>query len=357
MNDTVPSLTYYKEIASLNQEHRVFLVQHTQSKKIFVKKTLHVFNLDVYKTLSTAAIKGIPRIENLCIEDDKLIIIEEYISGQSLLEMLESRYVFSDEEITSIIGQLCDIVAQLHNLSVPIIHRDIKPSNILLTADKTVYLIDLNAAKFVDENKPEDTVLLGTQGYAAPEQYGFGSSTVKTDIYSIGILINTLLTHDPRIPADDSSRLYPVILKCTQINPKQRYKSVRELKQALLSRSSFHHTVYSKDDSWRIPGFRSGNPLNICIAIIGYIAIASLSFSLKDAHQTSLAIILYERTFVFLALIATVFFACDYRGINRRLPLCNSDKTLLRLIGIILFSSAFLTGLFIILVIIEIIIF
>ena len=82
----------------------------------------------------------------------------------------------------------------------PIIHRDIKPSNIMITEQNHVVLLDFNAAKLYTNASTNDTVLLGTKGYAAPEQYGFGSSSPQTDIYAIGVLIKEAADHMTNVP-------------------------------------------------------------------------------------------------------------------------------------------------------------
>ena len=89
--------------------------------------------------------------------------------------------------------------------------------------------MDFNAAKYYSSSSTEDTVLLGTQGYAAPEQYGFGASSPQTDIYSLGVLMKEMQAST----GSSSSNLSPIIEKCTQINPSERYKDIRELKEAL----------------------------------------------------------------------------------------------------------------------------
>ena len=76
----------------------------------------------------------------------------------------------------------------------PIVHRDIKPSNIILTEDGRIVLIDLNAARLNDKNRSHDTQLIGTAGFAAPEQYGFAASSPRADLYAAGILMRVLLT-------------------------------------------------------------------------------------------------------------------------------------------------------------------
>ena len=79
-------------------------------------------------------------------------------------------------------------------MSPPIIHRDITPFNILITSSLDVSLIDFNASKQFKKNKKKDTLLMGTQNYAAPEQFGFFQSDARTDIYALANLLNIMLT-------------------------------------------------------------------------------------------------------------------------------------------------------------------
>ena len=187
------AISYYKEIADINENHKVYLVQHQETKKIYVKKVLDVFNLDIYRKLRALSIQGIPQIIECCPVDDQLILIEEYVSGTSLEELLAYKKV-TCHDVLHYICDICTVLEHLHSLEPPIIHRDIKPSNIIITGYNRAVLLDFNAAKFYSEHMAEDTVLLGTKGYAAPEQYGFGSSDTRTDIYALGVLMNVMLT-------------------------------------------------------------------------------------------------------------------------------------------------------------------
>ncbi|MCR4746258.1 MAG: protein kinase, partial [Lachnospiraceae bacterium] len=186
------AVSYYKEIGVLDEEHKVFIVQHIESSHIYVKKVLDVYNESVFIKLRDKPVPGIPKIFDVVNMDGQLIIIEEYISGDTLEQRLANGALPAYEAL-SVTLSLCDIVEKLHSFNPPIIHRDIKPSNIILTSDGRVQLIDLNAAKTCTDDKDRDTRLLGTVGYAAPEQYGFGTSNVQTDIYAIGMLLNTML--------------------------------------------------------------------------------------------------------------------------------------------------------------------
>lgn len=127
---------------------------------------------------------------------------------------------------------LCNILEALHSMTPPIIHRDIKPSNIIITSYNYAMLLDFNAAKQFSGQNESDTVLIGTPGYAAPEQYGFGSSSPKTDIYSLGIVLREMLGSITPVPdiAPILHRLNLIAERCTQMTPAARYQSVVELK-------------------------------------------------------------------------------------------------------------------------------
>ena len=112
------------------------------------------------------------------------------------------------------------------------VHRDIKPENVILRGADTV-LIDFDAARLHKPQAEADTQVLGTTGFAAPEQYGLGQSDTRTDIYSLGVLMNVMLTgeHPSRKLAE--GRMGRVIQRCTQVNPAKRYKNVLRLMEAL----------------------------------------------------------------------------------------------------------------------------
>lgn len=142
--------------------------------------------------------------------------------------------------------QLCDVLGYLHSREKPIIYRDMKPSNVMLKPDGKVILIDFGTAREFKEKNIADTTCLGTQGYAAPEQFGgMGQTDARTDIYCLGATMYHLVTgHNPAEPPYEmypitqwdsrlSSGLEEIILKCTQRNPKDRYQSCAELMYAL----------------------------------------------------------------------------------------------------------------------------
>lgn len=226
----------YKIISALNEEHKVYLVQSALSDKVYVQKILDVYNIRVYEYLYRNPVSGIPRIINYYEDGNQLVVIEEYISGTSLQEKIDNSDL-SVSDIRSYMIMLCNILEALHSMTPPIIHRDIKPSNIIITSYNYAMLLDFNAAKQFSGQHESDTVLIGTPGYAAPEQYGFGSSSPKTDIYSLGIVLREMLG-SITLTSDIAPILHRLNLiadRCTQMTPAARYQSVAELKNAVCS--------------------------------------------------------------------------------------------------------------------------
>lgn len=118
------AVSYYQVIAVLNEEHHIYLVQHQETHKIYVKKILDVYNIDIYRQLHTSPVTGIPRIIDYCEENNQLIVIEEFISGDSLEDKLNCSSL-TLEDILHYMFDLCDILEQLHSREPAIIHRDI----------------------------------------------------------------------------------------------------------------------------------------------------------------------------------------------------------------------------------------
>ncbi|MBR1670365.1 MAG: protein kinase [Butyrivibrio sp.] len=178
-------------------------------------------------------IKNTPRINALYEHDGLLTVIEEYISGDTLQEVIDLCGSVSEADAVSYAIKLCDILIELHSQTPMLIHRDIKPSNIILTEDDRIILIDLNAARQCISEKNRDTRLIGTEGYAAPEQFGFGNSSCQTDIYAVGNLIKALIGLYKNPSMKVSPKLISIIGKCLEMNPKDRYQSASMLKAAL----------------------------------------------------------------------------------------------------------------------------
>ena len=341
-------LSIYEELSDMGKHENVKLVKNTVNDGIYIKKTLKNYNIEIYKILKNRQIKGIPKVYE---------IIEEYIHGLTL----DKKYNKTDvETVKKIMEQLCNILKQLHNMNPPIIHRDIKPTNIIVSNDDVVYLVDFNISREYDENQSVDTVIMGTQGYASPEQCGFAQTDCRSDIYSIGMLMKNILMVD-EYPDKETKSLKRIIDKCTSIDPEKRYKNIEKLEQALNNklgeRISFqcNETDEKIKQSFLPPGFRSGKIANMLIALAGYASMISLAMAMESSSSNPVVKTKEDIVFKIIMLITelvTVAIYFNWRGIRDGLPIVKEKNMLIRLIGFAIYPVTILVLLIVVALII-----
>lgn len=188
---------------------------------------------------------GIPRIIDIFYENSNIYMVEDYIEGVTLKDYIKEKGAMDEESIGKITSSICDILIYLHNLDPPIIYRDLKPSNIMITPNNKVVLVDFGISKAYKAEKNGDTVNIGSNGYAAPEQFGFGQSCKQTDIYGIGMVIYFMVKGEVSVTALEplmdenydknvSSDLRRIIQRCVQVDIKDRYQTSEELKTDII---------------------------------------------------------------------------------------------------------------------------
>lgn len=208
---------------------------------------------------------SLPRIIDIIEDDEYLYIVQDFIEGNSLDKELERIGKFPIHIVLEWSLQICDVLIYLHEFKPnPIIYRDMKPGNIILTPWKEIKLVDFGIAREYKKDRKSDTVYIGTKGYAAPEQYGDGQSSVTTDIYSFGVTMFQLITGilpkelhlGIKLPSYCTDRIpspiEQIISKCTRFNPEERYSSVRELKNDILNAKK--QLIDSRDDLAYVDG-------------------------------------------------------------------------------------------------------
>ena len=188
----------------------------------------------------------LPRIVDIINRDNVIFVVMDYIEGEPLSKVLQQDGAQPQDVVLNWAESLCGVLDYLHNQTPPIIYRDMKPANVMLQPNGSVKLIDFGIAREYKEQNLEDTVCLGTKGYAAPEQFGGkGQTDRRTDIYCLGVTLYHLLTGQN--PCDPPYEIYPIrhwnpslsagleniIIKCTQLNPEDRFDSCAELLYAL----------------------------------------------------------------------------------------------------------------------------
>ena len=197
---------------------------------VYIRKTVNGTGLP-YRALAQMNINGLPKIYYCAEADGKTYVVEEYINGVNLQDELEQGRVFTEKQVLQIGLQLCDVLLAIHNKGI--LHRDIKPGNIILQ-NSSAWLIDFGAAKTVSGSKTQDTRILGTPGFAPPEQYGFGQSDMRSDIYALGVTLYEARTGKPYEKMERcGGKLWALIDKCTNLDVKKRYQSVKSLQRAL----------------------------------------------------------------------------------------------------------------------------
>ena len=194
---------------------------------------------------------NLPKVVDIFEEEGKQYMVMEFIEGKTLLEILEeSTGPLPLDLVLDWAEQLCDVLGYLHSQQPPIIYRDLKLQNVMEVAggSHNVKLIDFGIVRFYKAGKKKDTVMLGTPGYAPPEQYGKGQTDARADVYALGAALHFLLTR--RDPATELFKFPPIrslnktvprdvadaIAKAVQVRREDRFDSMEEMSQALLGK-------------------------------------------------------------------------------------------------------------------------
>ena len=218
------------ELLRQSDKSTVALVIDTETGKKVVRKELSGRHL-IYSKLQTIYHPYLPNILSVWLENGKTIVTEEYIEGASL-----GRISLSERGLTRAFLELCQVLEFLHGHGI--LHRDIKPDNILLAPDGHIRLIDFDAAREPKANEAQDTRLLGTRGYAPPEQFGFAQTDARADLYALGATFRQLLG-----PVARKGRWRHILRRCTALDPKDRYASAGQIRRAVYRGRVFRWAV------------------------------------------------------------------------------------------------------------------
>ena len=260
----------YLELTHLEQkENSPVLVQHRCSGRIAVKKYVLAECVGIYQKLRELNHPNIPKIYEIFQNEDDGIIIEEFISGETLESKLENGFL-PEEKVIKYSVQILNALQEIHQRNI--IHRDITPSNILISSDDVIKLIDFGISRNWKENQKKDTNILGTVGYASPEQFGFQQTDITTDFYALGVLINVMLTGKlPTEERTDSKRFEKIVKKCIQIDPAKRYQSATRIRYDLTGQDIMAFQEEKKENIYAFPGFRSNTRWKKIVGAMGYV--------------------------------------------------------------------------------------
>ena len=182
---------------------------------------------------------ALPRIVDIIDNGITIYVVMDYIEGESLDKILNEYGTQSEEKVIEWAMQIADALSYLHGQKPPIIYRDMKPANVMLKPEGNIKIIDFGIAREYKEQSLADTTVLGTKGYAPPEQYS-GQTDPRSDIYALGMTMHHLLTGaDPRsgeayVPVRQwnpalSEGIEVIIDKCVQPAAEHRYQNCADL--------------------------------------------------------------------------------------------------------------------------------
>lgn len=421
-----------REIAVMEPDRGTTLVQHEPTRRIYVKKELPARSAGVYRWLRHHYIEGVPEVVEVVnvsgsTVSGKTVItiksgqaekginasypaespfssieyaLEEYVSGQTLREILGNGNLFPVEEAVDIMEQLCRTLQALGNARPPITGCDLDPSNILLTADGLVRIRDLRRARQTFSDMPDDlqfagqtfSVMTDDPHFAEqassempddPHFAGQASSempddllppvsktsqdrrskagqtasskghmkTLQTDLRALGGLFCQLLTG--HLPGNELPGGKPgqIIRRCMESHPSKQYPDLQGLLRdldACRPHPTVDHSITSDSDAadaaprkhpYLLPGFRSGNPLHVLAALFAYILLIWLSLTFTLDKFPPGWQMWVERLVFFLCGSVILLFTGNYMDVWRHLRITKIRTTLLRLLVVLIIDA------------------
>ena len=243
-------------------------------------------------------LKGCPKIVDYYEYGCQRVVILEFVEGETLERCVRNNSL-TDEQIKQLFSKVCDAVYEMHTIyEQPLIHRDLKPTNIIVKNGE-VSIIDLGIARFQRGGIAPDTTQFGTPAFAPPEQYGFGETSVESDVYALGMVLyfmltgklsNTTLRDNASFRDEIPVEFQNTLLKATSFDPKDRFHTVVQLKNSLLSPTSSVLTKqFNKHNLRRVAGKIWNSVLVFAWLITIMAAMAAIVFPNEEQLSRTLA--------------------------------------------------------------------
>jgi len=224
-------MRHFKMLRALDVNDRVHLAEDESGRKVVLKK-LSAENADIYARIAELPQhSGLEQVYECFEQDGGTVAVCSYIEGSTLQELLQSGRTFPLSDTVRMISDLCRAVEHLHKNGI--IHRDINPNNIIINEQNDIVLIDYGIARQYTGKRDQDTTVFGTEGFSAPEQYGFRETRRTADVYSIGMVLRQLLNSAADGSVTREVHLRRVAARCTAFDPDKRYGSAEAVRRAL----------------------------------------------------------------------------------------------------------------------------
>lgn len=340
----------YEILTSIGEQEadNVVLVKRRTDGRIYIRKQISIETAAVYNRLKNVVNRNITRVYDVACDGNKGIVIEEFINGMTLAEYMDQVGVMKEGEVCAMVLELCNALSQIHQMGV--VHRDIKPENIMISNDGITKLIDFGIARVIKEGQTQDTTILGTEGYAAPEQCGYAQTDARSDIYAVGVLMNKMLTG--MLPAQclySASPVGNIIKRCIAIDAQNRFQSVQEFKDSVEKVYRMQNQNIEKKHSgfirW-LPGFATDRLSVNIAATFGYLFLIFCTIACVRGYNSSVKVFLMEFLAVFVYLWVATLVAFNVAEWDKKIyPFYNFPKPVKIAIRAILWFIIFGCGL------------
>ena len=325
-------LWQFREIGQINKNTVVVYNDYLQRQMIL--KILPRQNLPVLKDIMKIKHPNLMEIYDVMDDGINCNCLCEFVFGNNLDKIVYNKMGVDPKIAEKWMVQLCNGVETLHQKNI--IHRDITPNNVMIDYEGNIKLIDFNISRERKQSASRDTTVMGTAGYASPEQFGFTQTGFGADIYAMGVLLNYMLTG--KMPNEKlcSGKYASIVKKATQIKEEDRYSNVYQMELALQGNGN-EKLSFADKFLLNLPGFRSNKTSHKVIAIIGYVLYFILLYCAIDVTFINGDVESLINGFVAWSLVPYICFF-DVGNVSRFLGkgTQQSKKTILKIIGVAL---------------------
>lgn len=325
-------LWQFREIGQINKNTVVVYNDYLQRQMIL--KILPRQNLPVLKDIMKIKHPNLMEIYDVMDDGINCNCLCEFVFGNNLDKIVYNKMGVDPKIAEKWMVQLCNGVETLHQKNI--IHRDITPNNVMIDYEGNIKLIDFNISRERKQSASRDTTVMGTAGYASPEQFGFTQTGFGADIYAMGVLLNFMLTG--KMPNEKlcSGKYVSIVKKATQIKEEDRYSNVYQMELALQGNGN-EKLSFADKFLLNLPGFRSNKTSHKVIAIIGYVLYFILLYCAIDVTFINGDVESLINGFVAWSLVPYICFF-DVGNVSRFLGkgTQQSKKTILKIIGVAL---------------------
>ena len=338
-------LSDFKELSPIDPERGISLVHEDRSGKLYVRRDLQSYDIERYKYLKKRPVAHTPGVYFLEENEGVLSLIEEYIVGESLEFLLKKKGLMDENKVIDAAQQLCLILNDFHRCKKPITGHELTAGNVKVSVNGVVSLLEMNMEKY---NRPNAKVenLPAAECYAAPEKADPKADGVLMDIYSLGVLMNVLLTGKHPDEQLHEGKLTHIIRSCTAVKPEERPQSAKELRAALMAvkKSLGFKDRLSSWNRYLLPGFRSKNTYVSFFSLCAYPMLIYISLFLNFTGAGAFGML--SRIVFLIGVLALVLFNGNYMEIRRKLPLTKSRRKFFRALGILLYNGVILLAIY-----------